>query len=95
VLIGVVVHPINTLAHPSVPPGWRWAVHVGDDWADLSTCLNAHWDRDEYSARLMGEAAAICAAKVARLLGSDVTTRSQVLDGDPIKPGSDLIKIGS
>jgi hypothetical protein len=95
VLIGVVVHPINTLAHPSVPPGFRWAVHVGHDWTDMRTCLNAHWDQTEYSARIMGEAAAVCAAKAVQLCGEPVEMATAVLDHDPVPVGGDLIKIGS
>jgi hypothetical protein len=67
VLIGVCVHEVNTLAHPSVPPGFRWAVHVGDSWSDLKTCLNAGWEPTHAVAAMAGEAAGVCAAKVAQL----------------------------
>ena len=94
-MIGVCVHEVNTLAHPTVPPGWRWAVHVGDDWADTKRCLNAGWEPTQAAALLAGEAAGVCAAKVAQLLGaSGVELRSFVLDRDPVKPGADLIRVG-
>lgn len=95
-LLGVVVHPINTLAHPSVPPGYRWAVHAGNDWANVATdsCLNAGWEPDRNTAAIAGEAAAVVGARVARLCGELVEVRTWQLDHDPILPGRDLITIG-
>ena len=94
-LLGVVVHEVNTLAHPSIPPGWRWAVHTGDNWSDVSTCLNAGWEPSQNQALLSGEAAAVVGAKIARILGETSEVRSWVIDRDPIRAGGDLITVGS
>jgi hypothetical protein len=95
--IGVCVHAVDTEAHATVPDGWRWAVHVGADWGDLGSCLNAGWEPSEVAARLAGEAAAVCAVKVARLLapGDDVDMTSVALDVDPIPGGADRITVGA
>jgi hypothetical protein len=93
-LIGVCAHPINTDAHATVPPGWRWAVHVGDNWADLGSCLNAGWEPSKSSALLAGEAAGVCAVKVARLFGAARMDTFEI-DHDPIDAGNDLIQIGA
>lgn len=95
--IGVCVHAINTDAHATVPDGWRWAVHLGTDWADLGSCLNAGWEPTEVDARIAGEAAAVCAVKVARLLvpGDTVHMATAVLDADPIPGGADRITVGA
>lgn len=96
--IGVCVHAVNTEAHASVPDGWRWAVHLGTAWGDLSSCLNAGWEPSEVAAAMVGEAAAVCAVKVARLLsgpGDTVDMSSVVLDADPIPGGADSITVGA
>jgi hypothetical protein len=82
-LIGVCVHEINTDSHPTIPPGWRWAVHVGDVWSDVGSCLNAGWEPSRQSAEMSGEAAAVCAVKVARLF-TPATCETVLLDSDPI-----------
>lgn len=89
--IRAVAHPINTLAHPSVPPGFRWAVYVGERWEDMDTCLNAGWEATFDGAAIAAEAAAVCAAKVALLHGTEVDGRSLRLDHDPICAGNDRI----
>lgn len=95
--VGVCVHALNTDAHATVPDGWRWAVHLGEAWADLDSCLNAGWEPSQLDARLAGEAAAVCAVKVARLLspGDEVAMSSVVLDADPIPGGADRITVGA
>jgi hypothetical protein len=93
-IVGVVVHQINTLVHPTIPPGFRWAVHVGTAWDDMTSCLNAGWAPNAAEAAITGEGAAVCAVKVARILGHDLTIASTMLDHDPIRAGNDLIQIG-
>lgn len=81
----MVVHPVDTLAHPDVPPGWRWAVQVGGGPPhDLQRCANAGWCPTEREARLEG---AVCAAGVLNalaMLGHQMAGRVLVLDFDPI-----------
>lgn len=94
-LIGVVVHPINALAHPSVPPGFRWGVYLEDRWADLSRCMNAGWAPTANDAAMSGEAAAICAVRAAQACGrADARMETTVLDYDPTAGAPDLITIG-
>lgn len=93
-LIGVVVHPINTLAHPTVPPGFRWAVHVGESWSDLSTCLQAGWEPDQAGAALAGENAAVVGVKVANLCGQHAELKTTLLEFDPIGVGKDFVTVG-
>lgn len=90
-LIHVLVHPVDTMAHPTVPPGYRWAVHFGADWADLDTCLNAGWQPTDIDAALIGEAAAVCAARVAMRLGVAFAGDTVQLEHDPIAAGADRI----
>lgn len=91
--IRALAHPISPKAHPTVPPGFRWAVYIGENWADLNTCLNAGWEPTIEQAALAAEAGAVCAAKVALLHGTEVDGRSVRLDHDPIEQGNDRIVI--
>lgn len=95
--VGVCVHAVNTAAHPTVPDGWRWAVHLGTNWGDVSSCLNAGWQPTQVTASMAGEAAAVCAARVARLLsvGADVVMSTTVLEFDPIPADGDAVSIGA
>lgn len=90
-VIHAVAHAVNTVAHPAVPPGWRWAVHLGDDFGDLDSCLNAGWAPTSDSAQVAAEAAAVCAHKVAALYDPTAAFRSLILDHDPIPAGGDRI----
>lgn len=94
-LIAVAVHPIDVNAHPSVPSGYRWAVHVGDDFTNLDPrwCLNAGWEPTVQTAAIAGEAAAVCAARVARRLGQPAEVRTFHLLTDPTG-GRDPISLG-
>lgn len=93
-LIGVVVHPVDTFAHPSVPPGWRYAVHLGSQWSDLGTCLNAGWAPDKGTAAILGEGAAVVGVRVAQVCGDQAHARTFELEYDPIPAGRDLITVG-
>ena len=95
VVLKCVVHPIDTAAHHSVPPGFRWAVMVGDvDPADTARCANAGWCPTVGEAQAEGDQNAATAVRAAQLLGLDVhylgVTR---LTGDPIPPGADRLNI--
>lgn len=85
-IIGVLVHPVDTAVHTTVPEGWRWACHLGDQWDDIDSCLNAGWAPTESEAAIAGEAAGVCAVKVTQLLspGTDVQMPTTVLEFDPI-----------
>lgn len=85
--IVVTVHPINTDAHPTVPPGFRWAV----DWCGQT--LNAGWEPSRQSATMAGEAAMVCAVKAARLCGCTVGFDVVQLDTDPVPAGLDAVSI--
>jgi hypothetical protein len=94
-LIGVCVHEINTAEHPDQPPGWRWAVHVGTQWGDMKTCLNAGWEQSRQTAGMAGEAAAVVGAGIAVLCGERPEVRTWQLSYDPQPPmGLDVIRMG-
>jgi len=88
----VLVHPIDTVAHPTIPPGFRWAVYVGIDWPDMMTCLNAGWCPTQYEAAIEGEAARVVGARVAMLCSVIPSTPPTFfLDADPIPSGCDIV----
>ena len=94
-VITVVVHEVNTEAHPTVPPGWRWAVQVGGGPpSDLDACANAGWEPSQQLAALAGEAVGAAAAKALRLCGLPARYAVLTLDHDPIPAGADRISIG-
>ena len=89
----LVIHPIDTVRHPSVPPGWRWAVHIGGGPpSDVARVANAGWCPDEASARLEGEQNAATATIAAQIFGVPATYRLLVLAVDPITPGHDRVQ---
>lgn len=95
-LIRLVTHQVDTAVHPTVPPGWRWAVMVGDAaHDDMSRCANAGWCPTALEASLTGETVAVAAVKACRMLGLDTVRYEQVrLDYDPIPAGHDTVTIG-
>lgn len=95
--IGVVVHAVDTASHETIPAGFRWAVHLGDHWHDMATCLNAGWEPTEVEAAMAGEAAAVVGVRIARLLsaGTEVDTTTTVLDFDPVPADADTLTIGA
>jgi len=90
--VTVVVHPIDTDAHPSTPPGWRWAVMVGSGSpAELERCMNAGWCPTSQEAWLEGEMVGATAAKALRVYGIPAAYGKLPLDFDPIPPGADRV----
>jgi hypothetical protein len=88
VLVTVFLHEVDVTAHPTVPPGWRWAVHLGGNPHDVSKCMNAGWCPNKTEAALEGEMVGISVAKALKVTHSqEVTYRVQVLDVDPIAEG--------
>lgn len=70
--LNVFFHPIDTVKHPDNPPGWRWAVHVGDNPADMSTCLQAGWACDRNEAMFFGHQTAAAVQNALSVTGVDV-----------------------
>lgn len=95
VLLKCVLHPINVEAHPSVPPGFRWAVMVGDvDPADTARCANAGWCPTAAEAEAEGDQNAATATRTLQLLGIDAGyTGVTRLASDPIPAGADRLNI--
>lgn len=78
------VHPIDTAKHPTQPPGCRWAVHLGDDPADIGSCLQAGWSSHESAACWDGDQVAAAVVNAFRLLGVAVVWAGpSVLEYDP------------
>lgn len=70
--LNVFVHPIDTIKHPDQPPGWRWAIHVGENPSDMSTCLQAGWAHDSGEALLFGHQTAAAVENALKVTGVGV-----------------------
>jgi hypothetical protein len=94
--IVVVVHLIAEASSPGAGGMWRWAVHVGRDFADKDSCLNAGAEDEQWLAELRGQAVAVAAAKVAERCGvlelTDEPT-TVVLDHDPCEQPWPLLTV--
>ena len=95
-MVSLVVHEVNTMAHPSVPPGWRWCVHYGgQDWADTRTMLNAGWSATRMEAMMTGEAVHAAVLRALSMAGVNSLAGALVgLEYDPIPAGRDLVRVG-
>jgi hypothetical protein len=95
VLLKCVLHPINVQAHPTVPPGFRWAVMVGDaDPADTARCANAGWCPTAVEAEAEGDQNAATATRALQLLGIDARYAGVTrLASDPIPAGADRLNL--
>lgn len=91
--VTLVVHPIDTDAHPTVPAGWRWAVMAGTTTppADTRLCCNAGWCPTESEASVEGEMVAAAAVKALRMFGVPAAYNMLRLDRDPIPAGHDTL----
>lgn len=93
-VITLVVHEVDTAAHPSVPPGWRWAVQVGGGRVDdISRCAQAGWAADEAEAWRQGEVVALAAVQAVRTFGVPAGYQQLRLRHDPIPVGHDRLRI--
>lgn len=93
-VVTLVVHEVDTEAHPTVPPGWRWAVQAGGGRPDdVSRCSQAGWTPTESEAWQEGEVAAVAAVQACRTFGVPVDYRRLRLLRDPIPPGRDQLRI--
>jgi hypothetical protein len=94
--IVVCVHVVEEASSPGAGGLWRWAVHVGRNFSDPSSCLNAGAAETQEEAELLGQTVAVAAAQVAERCGQlevtdDPTT--VVLDHDPCGAPWELTKI--
>jgi hypothetical protein len=95
VFLTVIVHPIDTAAHPTVPPGYRWAVMVGHAaHDDMRACANAGWAPDRVAAIVEGDQNGATAARVVGLAGGEARYAGVVeLPNDPIPAGCDRVNV--
>lgn len=92
--VTVLIHPVDTGKHPTIPPGWRWAVMIGNRPPnDLDACANAGWEPDERSAAVAGEEVGAAACKALRMCGLPASYRVLTLPADPIDAGNDKITV--
>jgi hypothetical protein len=92
--VTLVVHPIDTAAHPTVPPGWRWAVQVGGGRPDdVERCAQAGWTPTETQAWEAGEPCAVAAVQACRTFGIPAGYRRLRLLRDPIPAGRDQVRV--
>lgn len=93
VLLICYVHPVDPKAHPTIPPGFRWAVMVGQGApSDVDRCANAGWAPDARSAEMEGDQNAATAARATQLAGLDARYGGVIhLGYDPIPPGADRL----
>jgi hypothetical protein len=88
--VAVIVHPIDPEAHPTYPPGWRWAVHVGGrPPADLDYCVQAGSAESEPEASAAGEMVGAAVAKGLRILGIPARYGYIRLGYDPLPSSAD------
>lgn len=92
--ITLFIHPVDTARHPTVPAGWRWAVHAGGGPpSDLSRCVNAGWCPDERLALAEGEQNAATAVNALRTFGVPASVHTLRLQTDPVPAGQDQVSI--
>jgi hypothetical protein len=93
VLLTCFVHPVNTDAHPGIPPGWRWAVMVGPCApSDVERCANAGWAPSAEQATAEGDQNAATATRALQLVGVHGRYGAPIrLDYDPIPAGADRV----
>jgi hypothetical protein len=94
-MLKCVIHPVDTTVHPTVPPGFRWAVMVGDvDPADTANCANAGWCPTAREAEAEGDQNAATAVRAMQLLGINLRYAGVVrLASDPIPAGADRLNV--
>lgn len=92
--VTVVVHPIDTGVHPTVPAGWRWAVMVGSGPpSELNRCVNAGWCPTDREAWLEGETVGATVVKALRVYGIPASYGRLPLPDDPIPPDGDHLGV--
>lgn len=94
VLLTVVVHPIDTAAHPTNPPGYRWALMLGGaaQANQMDRCANAHWAPTRAEAETEGDRNGASATRVLQMLGTEARYGGvEHLQYDPIPAGADRL----
>jgi hypothetical protein len=94
ITVYAVVHPVDRVAHPTVPEGFRWAVMLGPCGpGDMSRCANAGWCPTREEATAEGDQNGATGTRVLRVAGHNVRYGEAVqvmqLDYDPVAPGND------
>jgi hypothetical protein len=86
----VIVHPVDVSAHPTYPPGYRWAVMVGGRQpADLDRCVGAGHAPSQLEAATIGESHGSSACLALRMFGINAEYALKGLDFDPIPSEAD------
>jgi hypothetical protein len=93
-ILYAVAHPIDTEQHPTIPPGFRWAVYRSDRFEDATECFGAGWAPEEGAAVFIADQAAFIAAKALALVGVECELSNHKLDHDPIAAGQDFVRMG-
>jgi hypothetical protein len=90
--ITVLVHPIDTVVHPDVPEGFRWAVMVGGAQPhDIDMCAHAGWCPSFSEAAFEGESHGAAAVRALRMFGIPSAYNVLQLPEDPIPAGCSTI----
>lgn len=90
-VVVLVVHPVDTTAHPTVPEGYRWSVMLGQGpFSDTGRCANAGWCPTEGEALAEGEMVAVAVVKALRMAGMSTDYRIVQTPADPIPAGQDF-----
>lgn len=83
-VLNVFFHEIDTRKHPDHPPGWRWAVHAGEDPTAVETCLQAGWAHDRNEAMFFGHQTAAAVVNGFKFIGIPVAPFDPIpLTSDP------------
>jgi hypothetical protein len=94
--ITVVVHRVDTTAHATVPPGYRWAIMLGDGPpSDMDNCVNAGWCPTEQEACIEGEMVGSAVSRALSWVGVPSRYGLTKLDHDPIPPDGDRLNMGA
>lgn len=92
--VTLIVHPIDTQAHPTYPSGWRWAVMKDHTTiADMRHCCNAGFASTRTDAFLFGGAVLAAVVLALRSEKIPVEHKTSEMAFDPIPSGVEDVKI--
>jgi hypothetical protein len=84
-VLAVIVHPIDTEKHPTIPAGFRWCAQFGTNPVDVSQYLNAGWEPSINDASVTGEMVASSVFKAFRIMSIECDYLGVIqLADDPI-----------
>lgn len=93
-VITIFVHPVDVEIHPTYPPGYRWAVHLGvGQPSSLKRCMQAGHCGTLREAQLAGDSHAAAIYRTLYSFGIDVNLKQEILDIDPIPAEADSIPL--